>query len=153
MTLADVQAGRLGTAPPEWATGATLRRREGHWEIFAECLTPTPSDAPGALEDSLTIEVRDRTIVVRRDGRVDADADAIIDAGVRNFPDRWRARVAIPDSWMPQPGAVGAVITMGMRRETPVVRSTAVLARTSFRNETPLVEIDVSEWNDGITPR
>ena len=40
---------------------------------------------------------------------------------------------------------------MGLRRDTPVVRSTAVLARAAFASETPVVEIDVSDWQEGIT--
>lgn len=150
MTLADVQAGRLGAVPPEWSTVASLRRRDGHWEVFAECMTPTPNSSSETAADSLTVVVRDHSFTVRRDGTIDGDADALVEVGVRNYADRWRVRITLPDSWLPRPGVTAAVLSMGLRRDTPVVQSTAVLARAAFTSETPVVEIDVSEWQEGI---
>jgi hypothetical protein len=151
LTLPDVQAGRLGPVPPAWTTTATLRRRDGHWEIFAECLAPSDGTPSGAADDTLTIVVRNRSLTVRRDGTFEGDADALADIGVRNYADRWRARIVLPDAWMPLPGTVGAVVAIGMRRETPAVVTTAVLPQASFARDTPLVEIDVSEWQEGTT--
>lgn len=153
LTLADVQAGRAGSVPQEWATAASLRRRDGHWEIFAECLTPRPNNSSELVEDSLTLIVGPRSLTVRRDGTLEADLDGVADIGVRNFEGRWRARIGIPDAWMPAPGAVGGVITMGLRRDAPAIHTTAVLARTAFSTETPTVEIDLSEWREGIGQR
>lgn len=44
-------------------------------------------------------------------------------------------------------------MAIGLRRDAPVVHATAVLARAACTPETPLVEIDVSDWSDAITPR
>lgn len=149
LTLAEVQGGRIGSTPPEWGTAATLRRRAGHWEIFAECLAPKD----GPRDDAFTIEVRGRSLSVRRDGTVDGERDALLETSVREFEDRWRLRVTLPDGWMPKPGGAGGVITMGMARDVGTVHTTAVLARASFERRLPLVEVDLSAWTDGLAPR
>ncbi len=149
LTLAEVQGGRIGSVPPEWGTAASVRRRAGHWEIFAECLAPKD----GPRDDAFTIEVRGRSLTVRRDGTVDGERDALLETSIREFEDRWRLRVTLPDSWMPKPGAPGGVITMGMARDVGTVHTTAVLPRASFERRLPLVEVDLSAWTDGLAPR
>lgn len=146
LTLADVQAGRVGAAPVEWATTASLRRRGGRWELFAECLAP--KGAP--REDRFGVEIAGRRISVLRDGTVEGDADALLEANVREYEDRWRLRLTLPDGWLPRPGSIGAIVTMGLRRDAGTVRTTAVLPRAAFEERTPLVEIDLSTWSDGV---
>lgn len=153
MTLAEVQAGRPGAVPPEWATAATLRRRGGRWEIFAECLSPAGAPVGSTADDRFTLTVQGHQVSVRRDGTVEGDVDALLEANVREYADRWRLRLTLPEGWLPRPGSVGAIVMIGMSRDAGALHATAVLPRTAIGRETPLLEIDLSAWSDGVAPR
>jgi hypothetical protein len=154
MTLADAQAGRSGVMPEEWTTVAQLRRRAGRWELFAECLAPPASMQTSDAEDMIRLVLQGREVSVRRDGSLDGtDAgDAGLEAHVRAYADRWRLRLLLPEEWLPRPGSIGAVATIGMRRDAGDRSATAVVARVAFDERIPLVEIDLSAWSDGIRP-
>ncbi len=154
MTLADAQAGRAGVMPAEWTTVAQLRRRAGRWELFAECLAPPTVMQDPTADDTIRVEVQGREVRVRRDGSLDGTdgGDAGLEAHVRTYADRWRLRLLLPDAWLPRPGSIGAVATIGLRRDASGRSATAVVARVSFDERTPLVEIDLSAWSDGVRP-
>jgi hypothetical protein len=154
MTLAEAQAGRAGVMPAEWTTVAQLRRRAGRWELFAECLAPPGFMLDAAADDTLRVVLQGREVLVRRDGSLDGTdaADAGLEAHVRTYADRWRLRLLLPDAWLPRPGSIGAVATIGLRRDAGGRSATAVVARVAFDERIPLVEIDLSVWSDGIRP-
>ena len=54
LSLADAQVGKIQPLPLTWSTTASVRRKFGHWEIFAECLRKETR-----IEDELDITIGD----------------------------------------------------------------------------------------------
>jgi len=149
MSLAAAQSGRIDAAPLAYSTEAMVRRRAGHWEVFAECLAP-PTISQDGRDDILSLRIANRIVHVARDATVSGDTDVDLSANVREFADRWRCRITLPDAWMPRLDAPGAVIAIGLERKVGPIRTTAVLATPAFQSGIPQVEIDLSGWRDGI---
>ena len=154
LTLAGAQSQRIEPAPPDVRTLASLRRLGPHWELFAECLSP------GRLEgDSLEIRAGDPAhpaarVRISPDGRVEAvegSVPADLTAHCRVAADRWRCRVELPASWMPQVelGRPGRPLEVAVSRLPGAARGrqTAVLAVPPWV-AVPAVRAELSTWVD-----
>jgi hypothetical protein len=152
LSLADAQTGKIQPVPAAWSTTASVRRKFGHWEIFAECLRQDVR-----LEDELDFRIGDSD---RQMARI-----RVGEAGVRNvdstssgaapevrtdsFVDRWRCVVEIPEEWLPA-DANGRPLVIGISRFTngPESRQTAIAAATPWSVGPPLILLEASKWID-----
>ena len=152
LSLADAQTGKIQPVPSSWSTTASIRRKFGHWEIFAECLRKE-----SRIEDELDITIGDSN---RPMGRI-----RVGEAGVRkvdlpsgasapevrtdSFADRWRCVIEIPEEWLPA-NANGRPFVIGVSRFTngPSSRQTAIAAAAPWQIGPPLLQLEASKWID-----
>lgn len=167
LSLAEAQRQRIAPPPPEWCTTASLRRRLGGWEIFAECLRPAPSEL-----DELEVVVGEATrglvrIRIREQGEPIVQGPPGIDAPKvtrGSFVDRWRCVVEVPPSWLASPATGGArlqattasTLLLGVSRSPggAGTRQTGALAVPSWM-PMPVLSLDPRGWwsaSDGATP-
>lgn len=153
LTLADAQAGTITPCDAAWATSAWLRRRQGHWELFVDCMRPAGAPEPDADEVALVIgDPADpmRTVRVRASGAltVDGGGDDGTAAGFLAWPDRWRARIEIPEAWLPSETLPARPMMLAVLR-TPgagLPRQTAALALPAWTPQPAPVLVDLGTW-------
>ncbi|MEE2907387.1 MAG: hypothetical protein VX527_06090 [Planctomycetota bacterium] len=129
LTLADVRSQTLPEARTDRTTWLQVRRRDGHWEIYIECLlNPGPETADKTLPKQFTkpsdmIGIEAVTLLLSRSGaktnwplqriavsphdgwrRYRSEEPDRPNVGIRTQPDRWLATVMLPDSWIPKNG-------------------------------------------------
>ena len=129
-----------------------MRRKFGHWEIFAECLRQDVR-----LEDELDFRIgdSDRQMARIRVGeaglrKVDTtSSNATPEVRTDSFVDRWRCVVEIPEEWLPA-DANGRPLVIGISRFTngPESRQTAIAAATPWSVGPPLILLEASKWID-----
>ena len=152
LSLADAQRQRIAPPPAEWMTTASLRKRMGRWEVFAECLRPQSTDL-----DELEIVVGGEGVGSAR-VRVHEVGEPIVDGapGIDvprvqrgSFSDRWRCVVELPESWVPSKGA----LLLGVARSPGGMgtRQTGVIAVPDWM-PIPLATLDASAWWSGSSP-
>jgi hypothetical protein len=155
LSLAEAQAGALQPPPAEWRTTASLRKREGRWELFVEAFRPEGSAA--AEEDRLTVRLGDPSaptyaFVVSGDGALTmlVGPDEGIAAGFMAWQDRWRARIELPESWLPPitPGARPLLVSAERVPGPGECRQTAGLARPSWTASAGAILVDLGAWDD-----
>ncbi|MCE9619303.1 MAG: hypothetical protein K8R92_05295 [Planctomycetes bacterium] len=152
LSLADAQTGKIQPVPAGWGTTASVRRKFGRWEIFAECLRREVR-----LEDELDLRIGDSG---RPMGRV-----RVGEAGVRgvdapggapepevrtdSFADRWRCVIEIPEEWLPA-DAKGRPFVIGISRSTSgaASRQSAIAATPPWHVGPPLIQLEASKWID-----
>ncbi len=152
LSLADAQVGKIQPLPLTWSTTASVRRKFGHWEIFAECLR-----AEVRIEDQLEVTLGDS---VRTMARIQVG-----EAGVRkvnsssgsgapevrtdSFADRWRCVIEVPEEWLPMEGK-GRPFVIGVSRFTsgPSSRQTAIAAAPPWQVGPPLIQLEAAKWID-----
>ncbi len=154
LSLADAQSGSIAPPSADRRTTASLRRRQGHWELFIECLRPEAT--PNADADEVVVRFGDpvsptRTVRVRASGAllVEDGPDDGASAGFMTWRDRWRARLEIPEAWIPS-GAGGAqplLLSVERLPGAPQPRQTAGLAMPPWKPAPPAVMVDLSAWN------
>ena len=152
LSLADAQTGKIQPVPAVWSTTASVRRKFGHWEIFAECLRQEVR-----LEDELDFRIgdSDRQMARIRVGeaglrKVDTtSSNATPEVRTDSFVDRWRCVVEIPEEWLPA-DANGRPLVIGISRFTngPESRQTAIAASTPWSVGPPLILLEASKWID-----
>ncbi len=152
LSLADAQTGKIQPVPAAWSTTASVRRKFGHWEIFAECLRQDVR-----LEDELDFRIgdSDRQMARIRVGeaglrKVDTtSSNATPEVRTDSFVDRWRCVVEIPEEWLPA-DANGRPLVIGISRFTngPESRQTAIAAATPWSVGPPLILLEASKWID-----
>ena len=157
LSLADAQAGSIEPAPAAWATSAALRRRAGRWELFVDALRP--ADAPEPELDEVIVRLGDPTspsqaFSVSASGALEMriGGDDGVAAGFMRWGDRWRARIELPEAWLPD-GAAGARPMMISIERVPgadVPRQTAALAMPPWRAQPPPVIVDLSAWGGEV---
>lgn len=178
LTLADAQTGRMVPTAVEWRTTATLRRRMGHWEVMVECMRPAHAmgatgteggmggmDAPAEVADEVTLRIGDpeaplRTVRVSAAGALAVDgglADGA-SAGFMRWPDRWRARIELPDAWIPAAavpaqGAEARPLLMSIERAPGggQPRQTAGIAVPPWCLVAPPALVDLGTWGGAAT--
>ena len=155
LTLAEAQAGSLQPSAGAWRTTASLRKREGRWELFAEAFRP--AGVALADEDRLTVRLGDpaaptHAFVVSGDGTITmiAGPDDGVAAGFMAWQDRWRARIELPESWLPPlvPGARPLLVSVERVPGAGEGRQTAGLARPSWTASAGPILVDLGAWDD-----
>ena len=161
MRLADAQRGAVVAPPEAWRTTASLRKRFGRWEVFAECLRPAATEL-----DELEVMVGQGSRIARI--RVRERGDPVIDGAGElpspvitrgSFADRWRCVIELPESWCgaaspaPVKGAKRVAATplrLGVARSPGGVgtRQSAVLAVPPWA-AVPVLSLDPSAWWSG----
>jgi hypothetical protein len=158
MSLADAQRGRIMPPPEAFATTGSVRRSDGAWEVFVECLRPQPSELDelvilvggegGALGRIRTGEQGEPSF----EGFPPAVAP-VVERG--SFRDRWRCVVRMPLGWPSVSGTAPDRMMVGVARSpggagTRQCAGPAVPAWTPI----PLVLLDPSAWwSAGDGPR
>ena len=152
LSLADAQTGKIQPVPSSCSTTASIRRKFGHWEIFAECLRKE-----SRIEDELDITIGDSN---RPMGRIRVGEAGVrkvdLPSGARapevrtdSFVDRWRCVIEIPEEWLPA-NANGRPFVIGVSRFTngPSSRQTAIAAAAPWQIGPPLLQLEASKWID-----
>lgn len=149
LRLADAQRLRIEPPPSAWRTTASMRRRDGAWEVFVECLRPATSDL-----DELEVLVGQGDgppvrVLVHEIGeaRIEgAEADALQVRRGR-FADRWRCVIRMPDGWPKAADPTGHWMRLGVARSPAGVgsRQTAMMAMPAWQ-PLPLLTLDASRW-------
>ncbi len=158
LSLADAQRGRVTAPPQEWRSTASLRRRFGVWEIFAECLRPRETEL-----DELEVLVGETSRGIARI-RVREQGEPIVE-GLGELPkptihrstfaDRWRCVIELPAEWCERADAnsasrepgMSSVLLLGVAR-SPGGSGTRQCAGLSVPPFTPipLLALDPSGW-------
>lgn len=157
MRLADAQRSGLPPVPEPWRTTASLRKRFGRWEIFAECLRPSPTELD---ELEVLVGQGDRVARVRVREQGDPTIEGaeslpppVISRG--SFADRWRCVIELPEAWCVDGTAKGqsserlpaAPLRLGVARSPGGIgtRQTSVLALPPWA-PVPVLSLDPSAW-------
>lgn len=150
MSLADAQRGRIMPPPEAFATTGSVRRSDGAWEIFAECLRPRSSEL-----DELVILVGAEggslgRILTREQGEPSFEGfppgvAPVVERG--SFRDRWRCVVRMPVGWPGVSPGGPARMMVGVAR-SPGGAGTRQCAGPAVPSWTPapLVLLDLSAW-------
>ena len=155
LSLAEAQAGALQPPDAAWRTTASLRKREGRWELFVEAFRP--SDAGAAEDDRVTVRLGDpdaptHEFALSGDGSLDMSIgpDDGVAAGFMAWKDRWRARVELPEAWLPPltPGARPLLVSVERMPGPSRARQTAGLARPSWSRRAGPILVDLGAWDD-----
>lgn len=157
LSLAEAQRQRIAPPPAEWCTTASLRRRFGTWEVFAECLRPAASEL-----DELEVVVGEATrglvrIRVREQGEPIVQGPPGIDPPKvtrGSFADRWRCVIEVPGSWLESPTAgarlqapIASTLLLGVARSPggAGTRQTGALAVPGWM-PMPVLSLDPRGW-------
>ncbi len=153
LTLADAQAGTITPCDAAWATSASLRRRQGHWELFIDCMRPAGAAEPDADEVSFLVgdpAAPMRTVRVRASGAltVDGGGDDGVAAGFLAWEDRWRARIEIPEAWLPSETLAARPMMLAVARSpgAGMPRQTAAIALPAWTPQPAPVLVDLGAW-------
>ncbi len=149
LRLADAQRLRIEPPPPAWRTTASMRRQDGAWEVFVECLRPEASDL-----DELEVLMGEgdgllARVLVREQGepRIEGAEAGALQVRRGRFADRWRCVIRMPDGWPTTTDAAGRWMRLGVARSPAGVgsRQTATMAVPSWQ-PLPLLTLDASRW-------
>lgn len=155
LCLMDAQSGSIAPPPTDWRTSASLRRRGGRWELFLEAFRP--EHAPDAARDEVLVRIGDPeepTHVVRvgAEGTLEvrAGSDAGVAAGFMAWEDRWRARIELPEEWLPPSGTSARPLLLSIERipGTARPRQCAGVARPAWVPSAPPILVDLGAWDD-----
>jgi hypothetical protein len=97
-------------------------------------------------EDAVRIRIGGHEVLVRGDGSIESGGEAV-EVAVGDLGDRWRARIVIPESWLPAASGSSKLL-LGCRREAAGHWATAVLATPAWSDAIPQVEVDLGVWRD-----
>jgi hypothetical protein len=148
LSLADAQRGRIMPPPAAFATTASVRRSQGAWEVFVECLRPELQELD-ELEILLGTEGGSLGRVRMGEHGEPVLAGFAVTPQVRrgSFRDRWRAVVRMPEGW---PGALRerpACMVVGVAR-APGGAGTRQIAGPAVPPWTPMptMLLDPAGW-------
>ena len=154
LSLAEAQAGAIGPPDPAWRTTMSLRKRGDRWELFIEAFRPAGSSSPA--DDGVTVRFGDpasptHEFTVSAGGSLEmrAGADDGVSAGFMSWADRWRARVELPEAWLPtaMPGARPLLLSAERTPGSVRGRQSAGLARPPWQPAAPVM-VDLGAWDD-----
>ena len=153
LSLADAQAAAIEPVAAEWATTASLRRRAGRWEVMIEAMRP--AGAPDPSLDEVIVRFGDpaspdHAFAVTASGALEMrhGGDDGVAAGFMAWSDRWRARVELPEAWLPAGGPDARPMLVSLERSPGpgAARQAAALARPPWRAHAPAVMVDLAAW-------
>jgi hypothetical protein len=154
LSLAEAQAGAIEPPDEAWRTTMSLRKRGERWEVFVEAFRPAGATAPS--DDHVTILLGDpasptHAFTVSADGSLDMRAgdDEGVAAGFMSWDDRWRARVELPEAWLPSamPGARPMLLSAQRTPGSVRGRQTAGIVRPAWLPASPVL-VDLGAWDD-----
>ena len=158
LTLAAANGGYVELPPPQFGTGAILRRRGLRWQVFIDARTVQPD-----LDDRIYLvfgptDAPQAQLEVRSSGSFEV-ASSLGQNGlqvlVRRHPDRWRAEIDIPESWLANSisdSQAGAVL-IGLRRDGPgKLVSYAGPPPPAWRREIPVQPFAITGWGRPASP-
>ena len=160
LSLSDAWAGTRRLPPPSWASTAVLRKRNGRWELFIECMNGELPDGP---DDSIAIwfgppETPVRVIRVGSDGSLAfTPAGSRFHGGnlrVRRFKDRWRAVLVLDDRLISASAASGIPdsLQIGLLREVDGrLFSIAGASTPPWNAVPPAYLVDLSDWGEVLS--
>ena len=153
VTLASLQADSTTTPPADRGGSAELRRRQGRWELFLECLRP-----PDARRDEVTVRIGDDVspVAVLRIPERGSVARGDAEVSRVGHEDRWRCRVVLPEAWLAA-GLVGRRAPgVGISIERRLTLGDGTVERTAIGTPPPpwrdsaATEVwDLSRWPKG----
>lgn len=155
LSLADVQSSSIEPIASAWQTSASLRYRADHWELFVEAFRPSGTPAPEL--DELIVRIGDperpsRVLRVTGDGALDmrSGADDGVAVGFMAWPDRWRARIEIPEVWLgtATPGARPLLLSVERIPGPAQPRQAAGLSRPAWLPSAPPILVDLGLWSN-----
>ena len=155
LSLADVQSSSIEPIASAWQTSASLRYRADHWELFVEAFRPSGTPAPEL--DELIVRIGDperpsRVLRVTGDGALDmrSGADDGVAVGFMAWPDRWRARIEIPEVWLgtATPGARPLLLSVERIPGPAQPRQAAGLSRPAWSPSAPPILVDLGLWSN-----
>ena len=157
LTLAGASEGFRDSAPVSDSTTAILRRRFNQWEVFIDCRRNSTEESDrillqiGNMQDPIALlEVTGKGVWRVRRGTDDSE----LDVQVEEYPDRWRCRISLPESWLVEaigPDSGGSVL-LGLRRDGPgAMRQFAGLAPPAWRSDIAEIAFDLGVWGDAST--
>jgi hypothetical protein len=153
LSLADAQAGAIEPVAAEWSTTASIRRRAGRWELMVEAMRP-PSAADPQLDEVIVRLGQpgdpDHAFAISAAGALEmrVGSDDGVSAGFMTWGDRWRARIELPEAWLPSGGPDARPLLVSAERVPgpAAPRQTAALARPPWRPASPPVLVDLAAW-------
>lgn len=155
LSLADAQAGSLGPPPEAWRTQASLRLRQGRWELFVEAFRPEGAAVPE--KDRVTVRIGDpmspaQAFTVGADGSLEmtVGSDDGVGAGFMAWADRWRARIELPEAWLPSAMPGARPLLLSVERSVPGAGGTqsAGLARPPWLGRAAPILVDLGSWDE-----
>ena len=155
LSLADIQSSSIEPVAQEWRTSASLRCREGRWELFVEAFRP--HGAPEPELDEVIVRIGNpsdptRVMRVTGDGALDMKlgADDGVAVGFMAWTDRWRARIELPEAWLPSatPGARPLLLSVERIPGPSQARQTAGLSRPAWLPSAPPILVDLGLWGN-----
>lgn len=153
LSLADAQAGAIEPMPAEWSTTASLRRRAGRWEMMIEAMRPAGTADPASDEVIVRFgdpATPDHAFAVTAAGAIEMrqGSDDGVAAGFMAWDDRWRARIELPEAWLPAGGHDARPMLVSLERVAGagVARQSAALAQPPWRAAAPAVLVDLGAW-------
>lgn len=154
LALAEAQAGSIESPDPAWRTTMSLRKRGDRWEVLVEAFRPAGAGSPG--DDRVSVRIGDpasptHEFSVSADGSLEmhAGADEGVSAGFMAWEDRWRARVELPEAWLPSatPGARPLLLSAERTPGSVRGRQTAGIGRPPWLPAAPVL-VDLGAWDD-----
>lgn len=155
LSLAEAQASAIVPPDPLWQTSMTVRKRGERWELLVEAFRP--AGAPDPSTDRVTVRVGDpasptHEFTVSADGSLEMSAgpDDGVAAGFMSWGDRWRARIELPEAWLPSavPGARPFMLSAERTPGSVRARQTAGLALPQWSRHGAPVLVDLAAWDD-----
>ncbi len=176
LTLAQARSQERPEVNSEQTTWLQVRKRNGEWELYIECMGIPSADIPktslphelASPHDMIGIEgvtlfigqtgsasnwPQERLSISphdgwRRYGSTSADRPVV---GIRTLEDRWLATVTLPESWMPDRNhslQIGAMRTHGDTRHFETMGSPCV----PWRIQPQPVYLDPMTWDQDDRP-
>ncbi|MBX3354620.1 MAG: hypothetical protein KF724_02855 [Phycisphaeraceae bacterium] len=158
LSLASAQSQRIEPDPTPWRTTASIRKLARRWELFIECLRPEP-----VAGDQVIVTVGDPAGTPARFSVNEQGAITMLSGGAMGglaahagrYADRWRVRVELPDSWIPEAelGSSERLLFVGLERQPGAGRSrqTAGLPVPAWSPPAPICT-DLGAWIDMPAP-
>ncbi len=149
LSLGSATTGVEPLPPANRRATAEIRRRGGGWELFVECFRPADV-RDDRLEIRFGPEAAPTSVcTVSEQG----GGSGALEIGQASYPDRWRCRVRLPDSWLADalvgvraPGT-GISLRRTLELEDGSKEISAIgFPRPPWRTQPPVVVLDLSAW-------
>jgi hypothetical protein len=154
LSLAEAQAGAIAPPDAAWRSTMSLRKRGERWELLVEAFRPAGAGSPS--DDRVVVRIGDpasptHEFAVSAVGSLEmlSGADDGVAAGFMAWDDRWRARIELPEAWLPSmtPGARPLLLSAERTPGSVRGRQTAGIGRPPWLPSAPVL-VDLGAWDD-----